>query len=55
MWWVLFNIVILEFRTPYIQIVYESFISGNLLISELEQTSRDNSSWRGYVTHGALV
>ena len=40
--WVLFDIVILEFKTADIQIVYQSFISGNLLICKLVHTSRDN-------------
>ena len=29
-------------QNPYIQIVYESFISGNLLICKLVHTSHDN-------------
>ena len=45
--WVLFDIVILKFRTPYIQIVYQSFIGGNLLICKLVNTSRDNK-WLKY-------
>ena len=40
--WVLFDIVILEFRTPVHSIVHQSFISGNLLICKLVHTSGDN-------------
>ena len=40
--WVLFNIVIWKSEPPYIQIVYQNFISGNLLIYELVRTSPGN-------------
>ena len=39
---VLFSIVTLEIKTPCIQITYQSFISGKLLISKVVHTSRSN-------------
>ena len=38
----LFNIVTLETVTPYTQIVYQHFISENLLICKLEHNSSGN-------------
>ena len=36
------NFSILEIRTPYIQTVYQNFISGNLLIYKLVHTFGGN-------------
>ena len=43
--WVPFNIVSLDIRTPvHSQIVYQNFITGNLLICKLVHTSRGKST-----------